>query len=194
MVIGPRGLSIEDDARIRLALATAQNSTHATFELAVVQASDHYALFPVAWGALGTVAVTGTLALVRPELRIGAAFVFELGLLVVATLALDWWPIRLAIVPSAAKRNAASRMAHHEFAVRIVGNSHERNGVMLFVSLGERYVEILADQAVHARVPQESWERIVSEFTDAMKANRYADGLVAAIQAIGEILAAALPH
>ena len=40
-------------------------------------------------------------------------------------------------------------------------------GCLLFVSLGERYAELIADREAHARVGQEAWDRIFAGFTAA---------------------------
>ena len=58
----------------------------------------------------------------------------------------------------------------------------------LFVSLGERYVEIVANHETHALAPAGAWNKIVDEFLATVKADRAADGVLAAIEACGAIL------
>ena len=60
--------------------------------------------------------------------------------------------------------------------------------ILLFVSLGERYVEILADHATHAIVPEGTWNRIVDEFVAAVQSGRIAEGVVSAIESCGAML------
>ena len=41
-----------------------------------------------------------------------------------------------------------------------------RTGVLIFVSVAERYAEILADKAIDERVPRGTWKHIVDDLTD----------------------------
>ena len=106
---------------------------------------------------------------------------------IVLTLLFDWLPIRLALVPRRVKQGYARMLAQWEFAAHVTLASH-RNFVLLFVSLGERYVEVIADRGVHAMVPDGTWDKIVSDFLAKVKAGRVADGVLAAVAACGAIL------
>ncbi|MFI4986384.1 MAG: TPM domain-containing protein [Alphaproteobacteria bacterium] len=188
MVTAKVPLTHEERERIRLAVADAERRTSAHFALVIVPASERYALFPVVWAALGALSATGVLALLRPTLTIGEGFLVNAALFIVLALVLDWWPVRLRIVPSAIKREHARQLAHREFATRIVGSAEHRNGVLFFVSLGERYVEVLADRAIHDRVAPDTWEELVTRFVAAVKADRLADGFIAAVEACAATL------
>jgi uncharacterized membrane protein len=64
-----------------------------------------------------------------------------------------------------------------------------RERILFFVSLGERYVEmIIADHDTHARVPRDVWNKIVGDFTAAVKGGHVADGILTAIVSCGAIL------
>jgi putative membrane protein len=189
-----RKLSSEDRNRVHLALKAAQATTTAPFELVIVPASDHYTLFPIVWASIAALLATGLLALVRPQLSIGLGFAVNAVLFVLLTLLGDWWPVRMRLVPRAAKRSAAGRLAHREFAVRVVAGTAGRIGVLLFVSLGERYAEILADRDIHKLVPEDTWDRIVADFVAAMRRAENADAFVAAINSCGQVLGAVLPR
>ncbi len=66
--------------------------------------------------------------------------------------------------------------------------------MLFFVSLGERYVEVIADRDIHARVPEGIWDRIVADFIAAVKAGRLADGFIAAIEACAAVLETHYPR
>ncbi|HXL99087.1 MAG TPA: hypothetical protein VN932_04085, partial [Rhizomicrobium sp.] len=106
-------------------------------------------------------------------------------------LAFDWFALRLLLVPGHVKREHARALARREFAARILSPSSE--GLLFFVSLGERYVELLATPKVHAAVGEAAWNAIVADFTAAAKAGRVTDGLVAGIEACAGHLAAHFP-
>ena len=187
-------LSIAERERIHAATAAIERRTSALFALSIVPVSERYLLFPLVWGAVLALAATGALALIRPDLGIGLGFVIDAALFIVLSLILDWLPLRLLLVPRRARHAHARQLAHREFAARILANAQHRNGVLFFVSLGERYVEIIADRDIHARVPEGTWDRIVGDFIAAVKANRLADGFIAALDACAALLETHYPR
>ena len=130
----------------------------------------------------------GVVALLWPALGIRIGFVIDAAVFASLLLTLDWLPLRLRIAPASVKHSQARRLAHREFAVRIAGASHHRNGVLFFVSLGERYVEVIADRDIHSRVASDTWDRLVADFIAAVKAGRLAQGFIAAVETCGDIL------
>ncbi len=193
-MITMHALKPEERERLHAAALSVEQRTSARFALVVVPASDHYALFPLAWAALVALAATGLLALVEPELDLREGFILEAVLFLALFGLFSLRRVRLHLVPRHTKHAAASRLAHREFAVRMVAHGPERTGVLLFVSLGERYVEILADRDIHARVSEGTWDGIVAAFVATMKAGRTVEGLIAAVEACGTVLATHYPR
>lgn len=74
-----------------------------------------------------------------------------------------------------------------------VWDTEHNNGVLLYVLLADRDVEILADRGVHRRVAPDAWENICKRIEAEYRAGRYQAGTVAGITAIGELLAAHYP-
>jgi putative membrane protein len=65
--------------------------------------------------------------------------------------------------------------------------------VLIFVSVAEHYVEILADTAIDARVPRGTWKKIVDDLAVSIGKRHPTDGLVAAVAAVGAHLAKHFP-
>jgi len=188
MVTTKLPLTQEERARLHETVAATERRTSAAFALVIVPISDRYALFPAVWAAVLALLATGVAALLWPALGIRIGFVIDASVFASLMLVLDWPPLRLRIVPASIKRSQARRLAHREFAVRIIGASHHRNGVLFFVSLGERYVEIIADRNIHSQVASDTWDRIVADFIVAVKAGRLAQGFITAVETCGDIL------
>lgn len=64
---------------------------------------------------------------------------------------------------------------------------------MIFVSVAERYVEILADQGVAEKVSDDVWNELVSDFIDYIKQDDFTSGYVETIKRCGEIMAVNFP-
>ena len=67
------------------------------------------------------------------------------------------------------------------------------NGVLIYVLMADRDVEIVADRAIAARVSREEWESVCREMEAHFKEGRFAEGSEAGIAAVGRLLARHFP-
>ena len=67
------------------------------------------------------------------------------------------------------------------------------NGVLIYVLMADRDVEIVADRAIAARVPQADWDAVCREMRNHFKDGRFAEGSEAGITGVGRMLAAHFP-
>ena len=154
----------------------------------MVPVSDRYPFVGLVWAALASLAVALVAALIAPDLEPLELLAVEAVALVAFALLFDWMPVRLRLVSRHHKNARARQLARREFAAHIIGGGPHRNRVLLFVSLGERYVEILADRDTHRLVPEGTWDAIVAEFLAKVRSGAVADGILAAIAACGSVL------
>ena len=178
----------QEHQRIHDAVAAVEQSTAADLDIVVVRVSDRYSLYPLLWAGGIALALTGLAVLLRPTISARLAFALELMVLALLTILLDWLPIRLKLVPQRVKRAHARQLAHREFAAHHTRGGIQRNRILLFVSLGERYVEIIADHVTYAAVEGRLWEQMVNEFTTAVRSGQITDGVLGAIKSCGEVL------
>ena len=74
-----------------------------------------------------------------------------------------------------------------------VWDTTDNNGVLIYVLLADRDVEILADRGIAARVPQHEWEQVCRDIEGHYRAGRFRQGSVAGVQAVGALLARHFP-
>jgi putative membrane protein len=187
-------LTAAERQRIDAAIATVEQSTRADLDVMVTRASDRYALYPLLWAGAGALLLAGLAALLRADLSGRVIVLVELASVIVLTALCDWMPLRLRLVPARVKHAHARHLARREFNRHFANVNAPREHILFFVSLGERYVEIIADRETDARVPLEVWHQVVGDFTATVAAGRVADGLVAAIEACGTILRTHYPR
>ncbi|HWW65909.1 MAG TPA: hypothetical protein VNZ43_14225 [Sphingomonadaceae bacterium] len=111
----------------------------------------------------------------------------------VARLILAWRPLRLALTPGATKSRRVRRRAVLLFKAGTERRTATRTGVLLYLSLAEHRAEIVTDETIHAKVEPEAWGAAMAALVDAVRDGRPGDGMVAAVGAIGTVLATALP-
>ncbi|HIC81116.1 MAG TPA: hypothetical protein EYP07_09170, partial [Kiloniellaceae bacterium] len=155
--------------------------------------SDPYPFIPLLWAGMIALAVPPVLLVASVDWSMAVVSVLQLGLFLVLALALRWTPLKMRLIPKDVKRRRAARTAREVFLDQGLHHAANRNGLLIFVSIGERYVEILADKGINEHVAQEQWDAIVADFVQAVKAGRVAEGFDAAVDACGAILAAHFP-
>jgi putative membrane protein len=101
--------------------------------------------------------------------------------------------VRTALIPRATRRALAHRAAMEQFVIRGIARKKERTGILIFVSLAERYARIIADEGIAARVPQSHWQGAIDMLVGRMRHGHIADGFIAAIERCGNVLAAHFP-
>jgi len=87
----------------------------------------------------------------------------------------------------------AQQRAVEVFSQLHVWDTEHNNGVLIYLLLADRDVEIVADRGIHARLGQESWETICQEMEAAFREGHFEAGVLAGIHAVGEHLARHFP-
>jgi len=83
--------------------------------------------------------------------------------------------------------------AREVFAARGVWNTEENNGVLVYVLLAERVVEIVCDRGIAARVAPEAWKAVCREMEAAFAAGRFEQGAVAGVRGVAQLLEKEFP-
>ena len=92
------------------------------------------------------------------------------------------------LTPSADLDLQVWRRAQSEFLREGIGRTTRSTGILLFVSMAERRAVVLADQAIAAKYPQETWVDVVEILINALKKRQMGSGLCAAIVRCGQII------
>lgn len=87
----------------------------------------------------------------------------------------------------------ARERALEVFSQLRVWDTEQNNGVLIYLLLADRDVEIVADRGVHARVGTEGWERICREMEALFRQGKFEEGALHGIRAVSEHLARHYP-
>jgi putative membrane protein len=112
----------------------------------------------------------------------------------VALLILKYMPLRLALTPGATKHRRVRRRAITIFKAAAERRTAGRTGVLIYLSLAERRAEIVADAAITQATTPETWGEAMAALLVDVKHGRPADGICAAVERIGAVLAEHFPH
>jgi uncharacterized membrane protein len=100
-------------------------------------------------------------------------------------VSLDWRDLR--------RLRTSRERALEVFAELGVWNTRERNGVLIYVLLAERDVEIVADVGFDARVSEGEWQRVCTLIEREFVGSRWRDGLLVGIEAVTALLTREFP-
>ena len=201
-------LSEADRTKVSAAIAAAEANSNGEIVAVATPISDpyhdvalHWALIPLfavlAWAAwrptalawwydflLGGWRPDPTLSQLLTLLMVFAALKFTVALLI-----LRWMPLRLALTPAATKHRRVRRRAVTIFKAAAERRTIGRTGILIYLSLAERRAEIVADEAILQVTDDHTWGEAMAALLEHVRQGRAADGICAAIERIGVVLA-----
>jgi uncharacterized membrane protein len=74
-----------------------------------------------------------------------------------------------------------------------VWDTAANNGVLIYVQMADRNVEIIADRGSSERVSQADWEAVCRLMEGHFRAGRFQAGSIAGVEAVGNLLARHFP-
>jgi len=189
------GVLGEEDLRaLHEALAAAERKTRGEILPVVLERSDPHP--EACWLAGIAVALIGSLglALWLSWDEAAALIPCQLGLGALGYLGARLLPdYRRFFVSEARAREVSEEQAFQEFHRYELHRTEARSGVLLFVSLLERRVVVLADEGIDERVRPEQWTSTIELVLAGIRQRSLLAGLVAGIQSAGEVLAEHFP-
>jgi uncharacterized membrane protein len=107
--------------------------------------------------------------------------------------------MRFAIEPALPLIRVLSGVAPRERALEVFGllriwDTEENCGVLIYLLLADRDVEIVADRAIHRRVGDKTWSAVCRKMETAFRGGRFAEGVEAGLAQINVLLAEHYPR
>jgi putative membrane protein len=186
-------LSPQDRQRISAAIQAAEAKTSGEIVCVLARSSSDLTTLPMLVAALAALALPWLLVGFT-NLSVQLILWLQLALFLGLVALLCQQRVRIGLLPPATRRAIAHRVAMEQFMLRGIGRTKGRTGVLVFVSLAERYARIVADEAIASRVAQSQWQDAIDALVDHMRAGRIADGFVEAIDRCGTVLATHFPQ
>jgi putative membrane protein len=210
-------LTAEDHARIEAAVREAETGTSGAIYCVLAGEVSSYREVPIAWGAAAAllippivlafglryilVAFTGggwtaaqagaiepQMALVLTGYAVSQTLLFAAVALVVSLA-----PIRRRLTPRFLKTHRVKKAAFHHFVAAHTHARESETGVLIFVALVDRQVQVLADRAIHEKAGDIVWNGAARAVQDGMRAPDPTAGIIDAIRLCGEALKAHFP-
>ena len=206
-------LSEADHRRVSQAIAAAEAQSDGEIIAVTTDLSDAYHDVALHWAVLALIATLATCAAAPALLHFWFDLLFGgwqpepslaqlLTLLLFAAvlkftavlLILKYMPLRLALTPGATKTRRVRRRAIAIFKAGAERRTVGRTGVLIYLSMGEHRAEIVADEAITKVTTPDTWGEAMAALLVEVKAGRIAEGMAAAIERVGVVLAEYFPR
>lgn len=207
------GLSEADRDKIGAAVFTAEAKSAGEIVTIIADRSDGYSDIAIMWSVLAAFAALIALA-VTPEFYLGlydrltggwaqewhprqilavAALVAMLKFSAVWLVQL-WQPLKFFMIPDPIKHARVRARAVTCFKVGAERRTHGRTGILIYLSMQEHRAEIVADASIATKVSSEVWGEAMAAMLAEIRAGRIGDGMVAAVERVGAVLAEHFPR
>ncbi len=187
-------LSEADKQRIAEAIRDAEMKTSGELVTVIARSADTYLYIPILWASIAALTLPAIVLLLTVDLQFPLLYVLQLATFMGLALLFRWNPLKMCLIPKAIKNRRAGRLAWEQFFAQNLHLTQQRTGVLLFVSVAERYVEIIADKGINDIVKRNAWDDIVADFTKRVKVGEITEGFLSAIGACGGLLAEKFPR
>jgi putative membrane protein len=205
-------LTEQDRARVGAAVTAAELSSDGEIVTVIAERSDSYHDVALHWSVLlmllgvALVAAAPAWFILQLDRISGGWHAWTAGELIAILLAglallflLGRWlfglpAIRTRLIPHATATRRVRRRALLLFRMTVESRTRAKTGVLLYLSLAEHRAEIVADAAINAKVTPETWGEAMATLVSAVRDGRPADGMVAAVEKIGQVLAEHFPR
>ena len=184
--------SAEERATIEADITKAERDTSGEIIVVAATASAGYFAYAIMWAALLALLVPWPLIYLT-NWPVEHIYLAQLGVFILGALLMQWEALRFAIVPSSIKRARAHQKAVEQFLAQNLHTTKGRTGVLIYVSFAEHYVEVIADDGIYKKVPQETWSGVVNTLTTHLGRGERTQGFITAIETCGKILAKHFP-
>jgi putative membrane protein len=186
-------ISEQDRERISKAIRAAETKTSGEIVCVLAETSSDAIALPILIAAVAALALPWLLVAFT-AMTVYRILSLQVIVFLVLTVLLCLPRVRVALMPRRARRAVAHRVAMEQFRTRGIARTKDRSGILIFVSLAERYARIVADEGIAARVRQSAWQAAVDALIAHMRSGHIADGFVTAIDLCGAELAKHFPR
>lgn len=186
-------LSDSEKAQITAAIRAVEAKSSGELVTVVAREADDYYYIPTLWAALIALAQPALVNLLALQGAMLDGYAPQVITFILLTLLFRLPALKYRLVPVAVKRERAHRLARQQFIEQNLHHTAGRTGVLLFVSVAEHYVEIIADKGINDVVPPGTWDGVVAEFVGRVRRGEVAAGFVGAVEGCGRELAQHFP-
>ncbi|SOC55038.1 putative membrane protein [Chromohalobacter canadensis] len=186
-------LSDSEQQQVRDAITHIERDTDAELVTVLAPQADDYTYIPLLWAGILALLIPGAINYFPQWLGASELLIVQWACFVVLALVFRLPAVTTRLIPRRVRFWRAANLARRQFLEQNLHHTEAGTGMLIFVSEAERYVEILVDRGISSRLDDETWQGIVSTFTQQVKQGQTLQGFLSCIEACGEHLREHVP-
>ena len=103
------------------------------------------------------------------------------------------WPLKRFFISDREIEEEVQEAALTGFFKEELYRTRDETGILIFISVFEHRVWVLADRGINARVNKGRWDEVVAHIVTGIKKGHQADAICDAVKEVGQILAQHFP-
>lgn len=186
-------LTESEQRQVAEAIDRIELDTDAEVVTVLASQADDYHYIPILWASLIALLLPGPLLLISTNWGLGYLLLAQWSAFIALALLFRLPGLTGRLIPRNVRHWRASNLARRQFIELNLHHTDGDTGVLIFVSEAERYVEILVDRGIAARIDNAAWEAIVATFTQDVREGHVLEGFLRCIDSCGELLRVKVP-
>jgi putative membrane protein len=178
--------------RIQAAITAAEVHTAGEIYVVISRETADFRCVPALWAAVIALLSPWPLHLLT-SWSTTVILIIQAGIFVAVATVASLPSLRRWVVPGGLGADATRREATAQFLAHGIHLTEARTGVLIYVALQDRRVEIVADDGIHAKVGQSDWDSLARDIVVAAGRGQLTDGVVSAVARAGDILSRHFP-
>jgi len=186
-------LSEEEKRTIAEEIRKAETTTSGEIVFAVSDSSGRYRSAALQTALAGMVAATTLYLLLPTPHTIGMVLWIEIVSFAVFHVLAPGMPWRRLFISRAEMDERVQEAAFRQFYSSGLYKTRESNGILIYLSLFERRVVVLGDEAIHRHMGDARWGSVRDKIIAGIRSGKACEGICAAIRDCAETLARHFP-
>ncbi|MDD5549491.1 MAG: TPM domain-containing protein [Sulfurovaceae bacterium] len=178
---------------IEKAIAKVEEKSSCELVAVITQKSGNYSFIALLIASMLTLMLPAFILIYRPFVDALLVYQIQIVFFVLVFLLLSIENILILFLPKSILNKKAKLKAFETFNILGLQKTSNHQAVMIYVSVYERYVQILTDSGVNSQIDNDVWQNTVNKFTAMVKNKKFGAGYLKAIEEIGEILIEKFP-
>lgn len=189
-----RFLTDEERTTIEERIGLAEKRTAGEIVVMVVPSSDKYPLASLLPALAGALLLAVPAAWFWGESSMWSFLgLFTLSFVVLSELVRRIEPLRRRFAGRAAMQEAVEEEAFAAFFRQGVHRTVGQTGILLYISMFEHQVRVMADEGIDRKVGHDAWQEIVDGIVGGIRSGRRGEAIASAVDRCGQLLALHFP-
>ena len=150
--------------QIKEAIQSAERQSSCEFVAVITQKSGNYRIYAFFVAALSALLIPHLSFWLTDWFSIEKIFQFQMIFFILFMILSQLSVVTNVFVPSAVKHRQADLVAQQSFRKFGLYRTSKRRAILFFVSIDEKYAEIITDIGIDEKISQETWQAVIEKF------------------------------